>query len=358
MKKLLAAGLLLGLALGAAPRLWAGELEPEYRRVVDKGLQWVARNQHRDGHWEANGGAYPVTMTALGGMCLLMEGSTMREGKYADNIRRAVDWLMSCSQRNGLISPLANNGRGYTHDHGYALLFLACVYGEEEDKETRKKLEGILTRAVQFTGRAQTKRGGWGYVSAAEGGDFDEGSTTVTQLQAIRACRNAGIPVPKSIIDRARKYLQDATTSRGSILYSLAQGGNEGGPALVAAAIASGFSAGEYDSPLVKKWLTYARHAIPLAQAGRFGHDEYTHYYYAQTLYVLGDEGYARLFPNATGSERLTWSRYRKVVFPYLARSQNADGSWNSGNIGAIYTTTVNLTILQLDNGTLPIYQR
>jgi len=336
----------------------AGELEPEYRRVVDKGLDWLARAQHRDGHWEANGGAYEVTMTGLGGMVLLMQGSTIREGKYADNIRRAADWLMGCSQRSGLISPLNNSGRGYIHDHGYALLFLASVYGEEEDVERRKRLEGILTRAVQFTGRAQTKRGGWGYTSAAEGGDFDEGSTTVTQLQAVRACRNAGIAVPKSIIEHARKYLKDATTPHGSILYSLASGGSEGGPALVAAAISSGFSSGEYDSPLVKKWLTYARSAIPLAQAGRFGHDEYTHYYYAQALYVLGDEGYARLFPTAPSSDRLMWSKYRKSMFPYLARSQNQDGSWNSGNIGAVYTTAVNLTILQLDNGTLPIYQR
>ena len=33
-------------------------------------------------------------MTALAGMALLMEGSTLREGKYSDNIRKAVDWLM------------------------------------------------------------------------------------------------------------------------------------------------------------------------------------------------------------------------------------------------------------------------
>jgi len=344
--------------LSAVPPSRAEEIPAEYRRVIDKGLEWVAKEQHRDGHWEANGGAYPTTMTGLGGMVLLMQGSTIRDGKYAENIRRATDWLMGCAQRSGLISPLANNGRGYIHDHGYALLFLACVYGEEEDGDRRRRLEGILTRAVDFTGKAQTKRGGWGYTSAAEGGDFDEGSTTITQLQAVRACRNAGIAVPRAIIERAQKYLKDATTARGGILYSLAQGGSEGGPALVAAAIAGGFSSGEYNSPEVKKWLTYARTAIPIAQAGRFGHDEYTHYYYAQALYVLGDEGYAKLFPDSHDSDRLGWSKYKKVVFPYLVKSQNADGSWNSGNIGAIYTTTCNLTILQLDNGTLPIYQR
>ena len=44
------------------------------------------RTEQADGHWEANGGQYPTTMTALAGMALLMEGSTIREGKYSQNI--------------------------------------------------------------------------------------------------------------------------------------------------------------------------------------------------------------------------------------------------------------------------------
>jgi hypothetical protein len=32
-----------------------------------------------------------------------MEGSTIREGKYKDNIRRAADWLMNHCQPNGMI---------------------------------------------------------------------------------------------------------------------------------------------------------------------------------------------------------------------------------------------------------------
>ena len=57
-------------------------------------------------------------------------------------------------------------------------------------------------------------------------------------------------------------------------------------------------------------------------------------------------------------SERLTWSRYRNAFFEFLARTQNADGSWNGVPIGQVYTACCYLTILQLDNGVLPIYQR
>src|SRR5213079_2106497 len=134
-----------------------------------------------------------VTMTAISGMAMLMEGSTIREGKYRDHIRRAVDWLMARSMPNGLLGNpnIPGEAGRYMYGHGFALLFLSRVYGEEEDGDRRRKLEDMLTRAVLFSGKAQTSRGGWGYVSAADGGDFDEGSVTITQVQALRATRNA-----------------------------------------------------------------------------------------------------------------------------------------------------------------------
>ncbi|HJT76982.1 MAG TPA: hypothetical protein VJ739_07235, partial [Gemmataceae bacterium] len=150
----LAGGLVL--AAPGASRLRAEELSPEYQAVVDKGLEWLAKQQNRDGHWEALGGQYPVSMTALGGMALLMEGSTIREGKYADRIRRCADWLMARSQPNGLIGNPNHPGEAgrYMYGHGFSLMFLSCIYGDEEDGDRRKRLEDQLTRAVQFSGKA------------------------------------------------------------------------------------------------------------------------------------------------------------------------------------------------------------
>jgi hypothetical protein len=354
----------LGLFLTSSSQVRADEILPEYRNAVKKGLEWVARNQHKDGHWEANGGQYPSCMTGLGGLSLLMEGSTMREGKYADNIRRAVDWLMERSQRNGLLANPHNAieaGR-YMYGHGFALLFLANVYGEEEDSDRRRKLEDILTRAVDFTGKAQSSRGGWYYTSAQDGGDADEGSVTVTQMQALRAAKNAGILVPKSILDKGMKYLEQSTTENGGVIYSLGNGGTafgqQGSLALTAAALACGFSAGDYKTPLAKKWVRFCQMHIPIGNVGRFGHDEYTLYYYSQCVYVMGENIYQEMFPELPERDRVTWSRYRKELFGHLIRQQSGDGSWNGGYIGPIFATTTYLTILQLDNGTLPIYQR
>jgi hypothetical protein len=364
-RSLLGFSLVLGFGLGFCPTSAADELQPKHQAVVDKGLEYLAKNQFRDGHWEGNGGQYPTTITAMCGMTMLMEGSTIREGKYAERIRKAVDWLMERCQRNGLIGNPNNptESQRYMYGHGYGMLFLAQIYGEEEDGDRRKKLEQILTRGVDFCGKAQTNRGGWGYVTAADGGGFDEGSVTITQVQALRAAKNAGIVVPKSIIDKANEYLKNCTTERGGVIYSLAHGGAYNGaerPPLTAAAVACSFSSGEYTSGLAKKWIRYCQTAIPIDNSGRdsFGHWEYTHYYFAQAIYSLGDDGYAKLFPDSKPSERLTWSKYRQVIFDYLASRQSSDGSWSQGYIGAPFTTACHLTIMQLDKAALPIYQR
>ncbi len=230
--------------------------DPKVQKLISRGLDWIASTQSRLGHWTANEGRYPTAMTALAGMALLSEGSTTTQGKYSKNIRRAVDYLLSRSRANGLIGDPARDDR-YTYGHGYSMLFLSQVLGEEEDESRRKELIDVLTRAVEFTGQAQTAAGGWGYVSAKDGSGFDEGSTTITQVQGLRGCRNAGIPVPKEIIDKAINYIRKCTLPDGGVQYSSKGGG--GRPAITAAAIACLFNAGDYDSEYVPKLQDYCR---------------------------------------------------------------------------------------------------
>ncbi len=355
-----------GLALTRMGRARADELDEKTQAAVDKGLKWLADQQKSDGHWEANQGQYPSVMTALAGMAMLMEGSTLREGKYTDKIRRAVEWFLERPQSNGALANPANQAEmsRYMYGHGFGTLFLASVYGEEGDERQRKRLEEVLTKACEFSGNAQTDIGGWGYLSAKDGQNFDEGSVTITQMQALRAARNAGIAVNKGIIDKARDYLEKRCTGeRGDVLYR--PGRSAITPGLTTAGVACMFNAGEYDAPVVKRWLKYIQKSVPaMGAAGRQGHDEYTHYYWAQSLYILGDYGWERMFPGTPESERMTWSKYRAETFPYLLKTQLSEGGWPSmagshwANLGPVYVTPMCLAILQLDKGTLPIYQR
>src|ERR1700676_4364085 len=98
------------LIAAAAPRVRAEDLSPKYREAVDKGLSYLVKKQHKDGQWESNGSQFFSAMTALAGTTILMEGSTLRDGKYSNNIRKSVDWLMDRCQRSGLIGePNAGN---------------------------------------------------------------------------------------------------------------------------------------------------------------------------------------------------------------------------------------------------------
>ena len=79
---------LIGLVCAAAAihcRPAAAAIEnPRVKKVVSEGLDWLAYQQHKLGHWTAQG-RYPTAMTALSGLALLSEGSTTTQGKYADN---------------------------------------------------------------------------------------------------------------------------------------------------------------------------------------------------------------------------------------------------------------------------------
>ena len=210
----LAAFLLLAAALLAPTTASAANVrDADIDRAVTRGLDWLKAHQSRLGNWTANNGMYPTSITAMSGIAFLCEGSTTTQGRYAPVVRKTMDYLLSRSRKNGLIGDPHHDDR-YTYGHGFSMLFLSQLLGEEEDAVRREQLVKVLTEAVKFTGYAQTKAGGWGYVSAQDGNGFDEGSTTITQVQGLRGCRNAGIPVPKEIIDKAVKYIQNCTTER------------------------------------------------------------------------------------------------------------------------------------------------
>ena len=324
----------------------ASSHNPRVDKVVGQGLDWLAYNQHKLGHWTAQG-RYPTAMTALAGLAMSCEGSTTTQGRYSENLRRAVDYLVRQSRPNGLIGDPLRDDR-YTYGHGFSMLLLSQVLGEEEDEDRRAELIDVLTRAVRFTGEAQTAAGGWGYLSAKDGGGFDEGSTTITQVQGLRSCRNAGIPVPKETIDKAVKYIRACTLPDGAVQYSSKGGG--GRPAITAAAVACLFNAGEYDDVLVPKMLKYCEQNLGPDTQSSYGHWHYAHFYYAQVQYREGGR---------------IWDEYRNAIEAKLMREatevklgDQTGVQWTQGYIGPVYTTALNLIILQLDNATLPIYQR
>ena len=139
----------------------AGKKDPRVERCISRGLDWVANTQSRLGKWAAKDGMYPTAMTALAGVALLQEGSTTTQGKYAPNIRRAVDYLCNHSRSNGLIGDPTRDDR-YTYGHGYSMLFLSQVLGEEEDEARRQGIDSSAHQGRRILRPGSDRRRGLG----------------------------------------------------------------------------------------------------------------------------------------------------------------------------------------------------
>jgi hypothetical protein len=339
-------------------RTHADEVPEKYRDTVHNGLQYLVNKQQKDGHWEGDDGKHPVAMTGLVGLALLMErknpprssGRVIENSKYADNVRKAAEWLMDKSQpkRDGLIyADHASETSRYMQGHGFATLFLAGAYRDEHDETRRKKLNDVLTAAVKYIVKAQSSQGGWYDTSKVEGHDFDSIAATVIQLQALQAAENAGIPVPSDTMADAKEYLKNALRKYEEmpkpVLHVRRQIDTAGALACLGQHERFGRGEGVAKDELREKSLTFCRTAIPTGPDIKFGRDELVHYYYAQTVVQLDGK---------------TWSAaYRTAVFDHLQSGQKKDGSWPGSDgisTGPVYATALWCTILQLDNRSHP----
>ncbi len=314
---------------------------PEVHEAIQRGLAWLSRNQANDGSWRNSGGygSYPAAMTGLAGMAFIAGGSTPTRGRYWREVRQSVDFLLKNADPNsGVISVPAEEGRSM-YGHGFATLYLASVFGMEEDLRKQERLKRVLDKAVSLISAAQSSAGGWIYTPDS---NSDEGSVTVTQIQALRACRMAGIVVDKNTIDKAVDYIRRCQNADGSIRYSLRSGG-DGRPAITAAGVAVLYNAGVYDDqPFVDKAVQYCKKQIRVS-VDNTGHHYYTHLYWGQALYQRGGED---------------WQEYFRQMSEWLLKQQRKDGSWQGDGVGTVYGTAIALTILQLPYSYAPIYQR
>ena len=347
-RTLLRAGLAAACAPVLASRARAEEVLPKHitpqtLKAVKQGLDYLAKTQSPDGAWhEGRGGdAYPCAMTSLAGTALLAHGDTPTRGHYSPNIAQTVDCLLRYTGKNGLITGPGQDGGQPMHGHGFALLFLASVYGMESNTERREKIKEAVERAVLLTAGGQSGAGGWTYTP----GGGDEGSVTVTQVQGLRAAHNAGFSVPKGTIEEAVRYIERCSTPEGGICYSLGSGGGAR-LAISAAAVATLYNAGEFDAPVAERCLDYVWNQFKgqkqWSKGG--GHDYYTHLYASQAYYMAGDKYWDEYFPEARDQ--------------LLSMQDKGDGSWEGDYIGKTYGTAIALIILQLPFKYLPVYQR
>jgi hypothetical protein len=328
------------------------EMSPEVQAAIERGLGYLARSQNPSGSW-GNGSA-PVATTAIAGMAFVAGGHLPGRSKYGENVKKAVNFLLKCSGRSGYINEAgAQRGAGGSgmHGHGYAAMFLAEVYGmtgdiADIDHETLKEK---LSKAIQVIESSQVQNGGWNYDPSPS---YDEGSVTVTQVQALRAARNAGIKVKMQTIEKAVDYINKSTDANGQTRYSLTSGGHTSF-ALSAAGMSVLNFLGAYDNPKIKKGLDSIVRSVPGGGANNAnmgawgGWYFYANYYATLATYQAGGPYWQKWWPS--------------ISKDLLSTQDKSSGAWRngeSGQYGDAFGTGFALQILTIPARLSPIYQR
>jgi hypothetical protein len=177
--------------------------------AVDKALEWLARNQEADGHWDTKKHGAKTQKwcdTAITGFALLAflgAGHTEKVGKYRDNVQRAVKWLISQQQGNGALKPssFANN-QGYTN--AIAGMALAEAGAMARIPETLQAAQKAVEYGVEThqCGNGSEKRG-YRY-RAKQAGDL---SNTGWHIMLLKSAKVAGLHIPNGGFEGVEWFL-------------------------------------------------------------------------------------------------------------------------------------------------------
>ncbi|MFW6163264.1 MAG: prenyltransferase/squalene oxidase repeat-containing protein [Planctomycetota bacterium] len=327
---ILAAPVSTARAAAAAPggQVQVAELSPEAEQAINRGLRYLAAHQNPDGSW---GNRHQVAITSLSLMAFMLQGHFPKKGEYGTLLDKGVDFLLGRSAQGGGYMGSHNYGM---YEHALATLALSEVWGMSD----RKEIRDAIKRAVEIILRSQNKEGGWRYHPRPESADI---SVTVMQVVALASASEAGILVPKKVIDRALAYVKRCQKKfEGGFGY---QPGREPRLSSSAAGLMSLLMCGERDSKAVERALRYLK-GLSEEKFDDTRWYYYAHYYAIQAMYQAGEAHYQDWYPQIRDA---------------LLAKQKDDGQWKGGaGHDPSYGTAMSILILGVPYRFLPIYQR
>ncbi len=197
---------------------------------VDLALRWLAYHQEADGHFDAmKYGAANKTDTAVTALALLAflgSGHTEKVGAYKENVKRAVAWLKSKQQANGLVYDQTDAGahRGIGYPHGIASLALCEAAGMGRVPDTVAAAQASIDYAVNIQQNSGGgTRLGWRY-AANTPGDI---CVSTWYIGALKSAKVAGLKVDHRAFDGAIQFLDSVAIMKGgNVHYAYQPGGD------------------------------------------------------------------------------------------------------------------------------------
>jgi hypothetical protein len=330
-------------------------------RSVEASLQWLARVQSPKGNWDAKAfGAGQVKIdengvdrdyagrdadsgvTALAVLAFLGAGYTHEEGKYADNVDRALRWLIAQQKSDGNLGADAGHF-AMNYCHAIATYAIAEAYGMQNDPTANTLLREPLLRGVKYVLQNQNADGGWRYLK----GQKSDISMSGWHLMALKSAEIAGVNIPRSAKAEVVAFLK----ARSLGTYGGLAGYREDlppTPSMTAEAMFCKQMLGmRRDNAASREAAEYLLARLP----ARTSFNEYYWYYGTLAMYQFGGEG---------------WNSWNAAIRELLISEQRTDGdyagSWDATGPwaqygGRIYSTALSTLCLEVYYRFLPLYQ-
>jgi prenyltransferase beta subunit len=314
-------------------------ISPAHEAAVNRGLDFLASQQNRDGSF---GATQKPALTGLALLSFLSAGQTPDVGKHGTVVRSAIQFLLNVAQADGSF------GRDDRPMYGQAIatLALAQAWGVESSEEDRRRTASVLSNSIRLILRAQDVKkssdfsGGWRYAPDAADSDL---SLTGWNVLALRAAQDVGIDVPHANSQKAVQFvLRCYDAKEKGFAYQPHKPANVNCTAIGLTCLHSFESRNANRHAEVRDAVHYlATHPVA---------DKAEYFYYG--LYVTTHAAYEVGDP--------AWPAVSKENFPRLLKLQQPDGGWPAAaeGPGRVYTTSLALMTLTIPYHLLPLYQR
>jgi hypothetical protein len=330
------------LPIGAAPQLPDSPAErraylvkygggsAESEAAVARGLDWLARQQKDDGHWEFDGSSKDqVAATGMALLPFLAAGHSEKDAKYQRTVSSGVDWLV------GKMGPGGSLGTNNMYAHAIATIALCEAAGRTKDEALKDKTKAVVSYIIG----AQGKNGSWGYTGPAP----SEGDTSIVgwQVQALAAAKFADIKVDglDGSLKGADKFLESVSTDSGAKYGYRERGASQ---TLTPVGLLSRTSTVTFSErhPALGRGMEFLKGFPP--QKGYF--DMYFYYYATRVMFVCGGSAWHKF-----------WNpKMRDMLVELQVAEGESKGSWDKdqgfmgSSCGRLGTTAMSLLTLEV----------
>jgi hypothetical protein len=349
------------------------EITDASQQALDRGLEWLARNQGNEGNWESN----DLGLVSMGALAFMAAGHSPGRGRYGQNVQKALDYVITQAKPSGLLN-IANSQRDM-YNHGLATFILGQGHGMSTFPDRR--FNDTLDRALRLIANTQCEDGGWDYQARRQSRGHDL-SLAVMQAKALRSAVDSGLDVPPEVINMAiksvrehycprdgRREAPESEQQRQPGQFTYTKGGGGGTIAMAAAGVVCLQEFGQYDDWRIAKNMDFITSEVkllhkPNQRDGTMPFDAYTLYYVGQALYQVGGEDWKECYPPLrdflTGSQVVdagNSARHGQWRDEGARINGKGGGGRVGGKPGELYGTSVGCFILAIPNRYLPILQ-